>query len=408
MGKEIYIINYGSNASDYGIGTYIREYIYCLKNIECQVNLIELGINKADLTFSIKEEDGIRRIQIPFSFKDNLKTYSKGICRLLRLYINDSPDLIFHFNYINGDFYIFEIFKNYFPQSKMILTIHYLCLGERFLGNVSLFKRIIKNQNDKLTKERYQDVIDNYTIEKKFIENVDSVICLSKDTFQLVNEEYKIPKRKLHLIPNGLRNNCIKLSHKQRIKIRQRFSIKPDEKILLFVGRVDVIKGIYPLLNCFEKIIREYPECRIVIVGDGDIRGAIKNCTNVWPKVTFTGRLDQIKLYQWYQIADIALFPSFYEECSYVGIEMMMHGLPIIASDGYSVKNMFQEQFNAKIARIENWKKFSKFEKNLTEAILDALNSDLSKLKDEAKKVYELTYNITNMQKKYKQLMDSL
>lgn len=408
MEKEIYIINYGSNASDYGIGSFIREYIYCLKNIGCHVNLIEIGINKTDLTFSIKEEDGIRRIQIPYSFHNNLKTYSKSICRLLRLYINDSSDLIFHFNYIRSDFHIFNIIKNYFPQSKTILTIHFLYLGERFLGNVSFFKKIVRSQNNMFTKGKYQDVMDNYTIEKKILENVDSVVCLSDDTFHLVNEEYKIPIRKLYLIPNGLRKNCVELSHKQKLKVRQRFSIKPEEKILLFVGRVHQIKGMYPLLTCFEKIIRECPECRLVIIGDGDISGAITNCKNVWTKVTFTGRLDQIKLYQWYQIADIALFPSFYEECSYVGIEMMMHGLPIIASDGYSVKNMFQEELNAKIARIENWKKFSKFEKNLTEAILNVLDSDLSKLKNGAMKVYESTYNITNMQKKYKQLIDSL
>src|ERR1035437_1463021 len=120
MKKEIYIINYGFSASNYGIGSYIREYIYCLKNIECHVNLIEIGINKTDFTFSIKEEDGIRRIQIPYSFQDNLKNYGKGICRLLQLYINDSSDLIFHFNYINIDFHIFDRIKNYFPQSKTI------------------------------------------------------------------------------------------------------------------------------------------------------------------------------------------------------------------------------------------------------------------------------------------------
>ncbi len=408
MGKDIYIINYGSNASNYGIGSYIIEYIYCLKNIGCHVNLIEIGINKTDFTFSIKEEDGIRRIQIPYSFQNNLKTYSKGICRLLRLYINDSSDLIFHFNYIRSDFYIFDRIKNYFPQSKTILTIHCLYLGEFGGGNVSLFKKIVRNQNDKVTNGKYQDVIDNYAIERKIMENVDAVVCLSEDTFHLVNEEYKIPKRKLHLIPNGLRKNYVELSHKQKLKLRQHFSIKPEEKILLFVGRINEIKGIYLLLNCFEKIIREYPECRLVVIGGGDISGAIKNCKNVWSKVTFTGRLDQKSLYLWYQISDIALFPSFYEECSYVGIEMMMYGLPIIASDGYSVKNMFQEELNAKIARIENWKNFSKFKKNLTEAILEALYSDLSGLKNKAMNAYESTYNITIMQEKYKQLIDSL
>ena len=410
MKKDIYIINYhGDGASIYGIGTFIKEYIHCLKNIDCRINLIEIGIVKGNkFNFSIKEEDGIRKMQIPYSFQNNLAKYSRGICRLLRLYINDSSNLIFHFHYLYKDYYLFDKIKTYFPHSKLILNIHFLYGSSKLSGNISLYKSIIKNQQNKSIKEKYQDVIDNYIKEKKFIEKVDAVVCLSEDTFSLVQAEYKVSKNKLHLILNGLRNNSTALSQNQKLKLRQQYFINPDEKILLFVGRVDLNKGIYSLIACFDKVLKEYPECRLVIIGDGDISGAIKKCKNVWSRIIFTGRLDQKSLYKWYQISDIALFLSFHEECSYVGIEMMMHGLPVIASDGLGVKNMFHEGVNAKIAKIANLQKLSGFENNLSEVILDALHDDMSELKNEAIKIYESTYKINIMQKKYKQLIDSL
>jgi len=74
--------------------------------------------------------------------------------------------------------------------------------------------------------------------------------------------------------------------------------------------------------------------------------------------------------------ADIWLTLSYYEECSYVGIEMMMHGLPVVASDGYSVKNMFHDGENALVARISDVQRPRVFEKNLAEALLRLLRSD--------------------------------
>ena len=78
-------------------------------------------------------------------------------------------------------------------------------------------------------------------------------------------------------------------------------------------------------MSCFNKIVDEYPDCRMILIGDGDINNVIKYAREAISKITFVGRLDKKKLYQWYSIADIAVFPSYYEECSYVGIEMLMH-----------------------------------------------------------------------------------
>jgi len=239
------------------------------------------------------------------------------------------------------------------------------------------------------------------------LEKADHLVCLSDDTFHLVQNLYGI-KHNVWLIPNGLRKIRRSLSEKQKLAVREKYHISKDEKNLLFVGRVESAKGANALLSCFEDIIKSYPNCRLVMVGSGDINGAVGKCKNAGAKIIFTGKLSQKALYQWYQIADIALFPSFFEECSYVGIEMMMHGLPVVASDGYGVRSMFHDGVNARIAKIENRKKTLRFEENLKQTIIDVLNSDLSMLRKGAEKMYNSKYSIEKMKQGYVNLLNAL
>ena len=404
--KEVCIINYGSNAAVYGIGTYIREYAYCLENMGCKINLIELGTDKNSNNFYIKERGSIREIHIPYLRNTAPNKYNKGVCRLLRLHIQDSEHLSFHFQYLRSDGLLDGI-KKYFPLSKTVSTIHYLSWSESLQGNYSLFEEIIRKQEEKDTRKQHWNVIDRYKAEKAFMEQVDHIVCLSDDTYNLIRNLYEIESN-VWLIPNGLRKENENLSEKQKKDFRAKHYIHPEEKILLFVGRINPIKGVYPLLSCFNEVVKEYPNCRLVMIGDGNISAAIKNSGEARSKIMFTGRINRETLYRWYQAADIALFPSFYEECSYVGIEMMMQGLPVVASDGYSVKNMFFDGLNARVAKIEGVINLLKFEKNLQTTILEALHSDLSVLQKGAKKMYNTKYSIQKMQKKYGELLKFL
>ena len=408
--KEVCIFNYTSSAAVYGIGTYIKEYVYCLKNIGCKINLIELGTDKLRTEFYINEEGIVRTIHFPYLLKWNIDNYNEGVCRLLRLYFEDSENLIFHFHYIDCVSSLFlDNLKKYFPLSKLLFTIHYLLWSAMLKGNVSLFETIICNRENKITRKKYGFIIDNFEKEKSILEKIDRIVCLSDDTFNLIQNQYGI-KQHVWLIPNGLRKKFRNLSEKQKMKLREQYHISNNEKILLFVGRIDHIKGIEQVMACFNDVVKEFPKCRLVVIGDGNIIGLIRNCKKAYSKVIFTGRLDKKSLNNWYQIADIALFPSFYEECSYVGIEMMMHGLPIIASDGYSVKNMFHERINAKIAKIEKWTSMLNFQKNLKENILYVLNFGLLELelKKGSQKAYQVKYRIDHMQNRYAELLNSL
>ena len=402
--KEICVFNNSSNAAIYGIGTYIKEYLVCLNKLGVRINLITLVDTIGDIT--VKDDEEIRLILIPFFVFLKAHSFNRNVCHLLRLYIEDSRDLIFHFNYIYHSSLIAGI-KKYFPLSKTVFTIHYLQWSSELNGNISLYKHIIAQRKEQAFLDEYKDLLKNYDDEKLMFEQLDAIVCLSEDTLALLANEYAIDKNKLHLIRNGLQYNFPVLSAAEKEKLRQKYCIPAKEKILLFVGRIHVIKGIFSLLSCFEKVVREYPDCRLVMTGDGEIETALRKCGKVWSKITCTGILNKKEVYEWYQIADLAIFPSFYEECSYAGIEMMAHGLPVIASDGYGVKNMFHQ--NAIITPIGTMDQLDQYEEKLKENILKALKSEKLqiKLSNRSKEVFYSIYEINKMISGYKNLFFS-
>lgn len=399
--KEICIINYESNASIYGIGSYINEYVHCLLKIGCKVNLIALGTDKVHQEVYIKEQAGIRTIHIPYVQSRDYAIYNKSVCRILRLYLKDSKKLFFHFHYQQSNS-LLEYLKQYFPLSKSVLTIHYLYWSARLNGDLSKYECIIRNKNHIHIKNKYQDVVDNYELERKFMQAVEQIICLSDDTYSLLIEMYHLDSRKLAIIPNGLTSRRYSFITKGKSGVREKLHIGKEEKIILFVGRISPIKGVYPLMAAFVKILEREPACRLVLVGDGDFNGVMKCGSHIMAKVTFTGRLDKEELLQWYQIADMGIFPSYYEECSYVGIEMLMHGLPIVASDGYAVRNMFNDE-NAVIASIGTYDKPEYFISEISEKVLALLHSEqqLVLKSTQSLQSYNKTYKLRYMQKKY-------
>jgi len=402
--KEIYIFNCSSKASVYGIGTYLNEYIKCLQNLNIKVTVV-FSVNSIG-EIEISNEEEVRTIIIPYLNFQNIHFCNKMVGHLIRLYLQDSPDLFFHFNYTH-QYSLLEIIKIYFPLSKKIFTVHYLNWSSQLNGDVNLFKNIIRNRNEDRKNDKYENLSSRYHEEKKMFDNLDAVVCLSEDTLELINNIYFVPNEKLYFIRNGSSFALNAKDDAKRDKIREEYNVE-KEKIILFVGRIHPIKGIYQLLDSFNQVVKDFSNCRLVILGDGELDVVFTYCKDIWTKVTFTGVLNKEDVYKWYQIADLAVFPSFYEECSYVGIEMMAHGLPIIASDGYSVYNMFHE--SACIVPIGDINNLEGFIYGLKKSILELLESPqkLNELSDLSKKVFETTYHSNFMEDGYRDLFANL
>jgi len=402
--KNIFIVDEYSSSRYNGIGTYIRELIYCLKKIDTTITLI--SFNAENDKFSMVKEEGLIKILFPkmtgFCF-----SHYKMITYFLKLYIKDSPDNLFLVNHSPCEDFLKSI-KRSFPLSKSAFVIHDMGWTFRFLGDTVKYKEMISSKHVEEISETHKELIKYYEEEQRMYAIVDKVIVLAKETEQLLKDVYLLDEQKMFYAPNGLRDSSQLLEHNEIMRIKSELHITENEKIILYAGRVNKIKGSFQLIKCFEKVIQSYPNCRLVIIGTlFEPFNTLKYSSEIASKITYTGQITSDRVKDWYRVADIGILPSFVEQCSYTGIEMLMHGLPIVASDGFCVKDMFHNDINAQIAKIEDRENLDAFEANLANMILKLLNSPelCCSLSKRSREIYELNYSAQSMQHSYQELL---
>ncbi len=115
-----------------------------------------------------------------------------------------------------------------------------------------------------------------------------------------------------------------------------RSRLKLGEDVLLFVGRLVEKKGIRFLIEALSRIKNEYPEIKLLIIGDGNMRGSMmglcKNL-NLTDNVIFLGLLPHRDLPRYFATADVFVLPSLSEGFGLVLIEAMSCGTIPIATD---------------------------------------------------------------------------
>ncbi|MCM8786989.1 MAG: glycosyltransferase [Candidatus Omnitrophica bacterium] len=121
----------------------------------------------------------------------------------------------------------------------------------------------------------------------------------------------------------------------KRGSFREKYGIKPDEFLILFLGRIHFLKGIDLLINSMPLILKKIPKAKLVIVGrdDGDLKRLKRITANLGleSKVLFIGPIYEKERIKAYTDADIfVLTPRFYEETSLASIEALACGIPII------------------------------------------------------------------------------
>ena len=162
----------------------------------------------------------------------------------------------------------------------------------------------------------------------------DGVIVYSRDVREFYRKAY--PKIKTGICPNiqnpdsllDLRKNFATIIE----RYKELFNLK-DSKIILYIGRLNKVKGLDLLLRAFSKT--EDNDYKIVFVGNGAEETALKSLAvtlGIEDRVVFAGFYSGIDLYAWYDIANFFILPSTYEPFGAVVNEALVYGCPVVAS----------------------------------------------------------------------------
>ena len=129
-----------------------------------------------------------------------------------------------------------------------------------------------------------------------------------------------------------------------RHEARARLGLPAVGRILLWIGSMVTIKATERLLWSAAILASEHPDLKVVLVGDGPGREALQQEVDRTPalhgRVTFAGAVAHDMLPDWYRAADLFVLPSRSEGVPTVLLEAMTTGLPFVASDVGSIKDL--------------------------------------------------------------------
>lgn len=410
MKKKVYMFDEYVSSQKNGIGSFLGEFLYCMKQLDVDICVLTFNANVEE--FDFVEEEGVERMLFPPFLFGDFTNHAEVVNKFFRLYIADSSRNVFFVNHSPCE-KLLRMLRSSHPQSKLVFTIHDLGWTSALTGDVDKFKQLIHKKEPLEENDRNKPIVDFYNEERNMYGLADQVVCLSEDTRDVLVDTYFVSLDKIVLIPNGLRQGTDTSLEVDRDECRRKLFIHTDDKILLFSGRPTYKKGMYALLQAFGRVLEKEPDARLVIAGfdnGNNMEKLITIASAYASRVTFTGLINKSQLSEWYSAADVGIIPSYYEQCPYTGIEMMMHGLPVVASDAYGLRNMFHDGLNGKLAKIGDRENSEEFSENIATAILDILASrELQhKLRKGALSVFQSTYHARHMKENYKHLLDSL
>jgi glycosyltransferase involved in cell wall biosynthesis len=136
----------------------------------------------------------------------------------------------------------------------------------------------------------------------------------------------------------------------------QSFRALPEEKTILFVGRLHPIKGLDLLIQAYAQVCQEISDpVRLVLVGPDqgsrEILSRLATALGVRDRVVFTGPLFGPEKEAILWSADLFVMPSLTEGFSVAVLEAMAHRLPVIITDTCNFPEVVSEQAGLVVSR---------------------------------------------------------
>ncbi len=182
--------------------------------------------------------------------------------------------------------------------------------------------------------------------ERDLVRNCYHIIAATeKEKEELILRYNALPER-ISVIPCGVNLELFQPMDKEIAKQQLGFG---DDKVILFVGRIEPLKGIERLLRAMT-YLQNGAGLRLVIIGgdehsQGERERLLRLCRDlqIQRSVTFLGLVEQEKLPRFYSAANVCVVPSYYESFGMVALESMACGTPVVATNVGGLKSVIHQ-----------------------------------------------------------------
>jgi D-inositol-3-phosphate glycosyltransferase len=192
-------------------------------------------------------------------------------------------------------------------------------------------------------------------VEKQLIASTDHLLVSSTREKELITSSHAVPPAKVTLLPCGVDTEVFRPLNTHHVK--HNIPI-PDKKFILYVGRIDPIKGIDILIKAMALVKATIPKnhtLRLLVIG-GDLKNSVLSKHSQLNKlksltkslqlndtVTFLGAQPQELLPYYFSAAEACVLPSRYESFGMVALEAMACGTPAIVTTAAGISSFIKD-----------------------------------------------------------------
>lgn len=260
-----------------------------------------------------------------------------------------------------------------------LLTTHkktdafYILGVPKFSVWVILFAKFVKKPVtlSLTSKVEVFDVTSNWR--NKIFGKCDNYIAISNEIAEGLKKKSNISEDKISILPQGVdtKNRYYPVSSKEKLRLREKYNLDKEKKILLFCARVVPNKGTDTLISAWKIIHEKCADMVLLIVGGGfnelldELRSVSAELDN---SIIVIGEVPKTEPY--YQLSDMYILPSWFEGLSTSVMEAMSCGLPCIGSKIGGIEDLIAPANGGILVDTMDYQGFAK-------AVLDITNDEV-------------------------------
>ena len=292
---------------------------------------------------TVYQNDKEKKISSKYKFIKN-KIFNFKVILLKQI----SFSLLFK-KFIDNKIYTYDIIHIHglyrFPTSYGAYKARKLKLPYIIRPHGSLDPYLYKQSSHSLILKRLWE----YFLDVPNIRNASGIHCTSNLEKNKINQLNIVPKAKLFVIPNFISDIFFKKKTKN-LSFKNKIGFSNDDKIILFLGRINFKKGLDLLIPAFKKINNVFPNYKLLVVGQNNenyleqVVLPLVEKNNLEDNFKYLPAIYGKELVQCYQESDLFVLPSYSENFGLTIFEAMACKTPVIVSNQIDLYSLIKRE----------------------------------------------------------------
>jgi glycosyltransferase involved in cell wall biosynthesis len=133
-----------------------------------------------------------------------------------------------------------------------------------------------------------------------------------------------------------------------RLEARRKLHIDPNAEAVVYIGRMDVKKGLRELVEAAVSLHSLRPDLHVYMVGEGPDRPLIEGAIQANNAASYIHALSECAFDDvavWMAASDLVTLPSYMEGCPNVVIEALASGRPVVATNVGGIPEILSDEY---------------------------------------------------------------